>query len=375
MGTPLRSAFVVESREIGDVKQRRPHIVAGCRLCGKQEAIPIANHCGNVSAELGSKLFRKRGWKMGNNRQKDECFRCASAAKIMSAPEEMRDAMDTFVLVQDLVGHVAPETVEELPMRQPKVRAPNPDNMPTAIGAAMVEAAIEKTEGGKPKSAAGERFAQINANRTPEERQRIARLGAEAAKTARDQRTAEAARKAAKGAGLKNWWAGKSKEERSQIMRDRNAQRKNIKIDNAHNDDLPETPMPQAEPDNVTALVPRKATREQNRDIHDALDKHYDADRGYLGGMRDKTLAEKLNMPVAWIAAVREQFFGPDTSEVDAKTTKEINAVWAKLTDLDARSQKMLEDLAAQDSERKKLTDELHRICDRAGLPSPLVKA
>ena len=63
------------------------------------------------------------------------------------------------------------------------------------------------------------------------------------------------------------------------------------------------------------AELPRLPTREDNRRIRQALDEHYD-DGGpyYFDDLSDVALADKLNVPRAWVSDLREQSYGPDTN-------------------------------------------------------------
>lgn len=61
----------------------------------------------------------------------------------------------------------------------------------------------------------------------------------------------------------------------------------------------------------------RQPTREQKRQIMSLLEEVYDTANGYYtGGETDKTVAETLGTGImpGWVAAIREEFFGPDGS-------------------------------------------------------------
>lgn len=68
------------------------------------------------------------------------------------------------------------------------------------------------------------------------------------------------------------------------------------------------------------ASVPREASREVKRQINDLLGGVYDTGRGrYQAGETDKTVAEAIGggcLP-AWVASVREEFYGPDGGNDD----------------------------------------------------------
>lgn len=60
------------------------------------------------------------------------------------------------------------------------------------------------------------------------------------------------------------------------------------------------------------ALSPAAPDRESRRLIHAEIDAVWLDDRkGYAGGVSDRSIAEKMGIPVAWVAEVREFSFGP----------------------------------------------------------------
>lgn len=63
------------------------------------------------------------------------------------------------------------------------------------------------------------------------------------------------------------------------------------------------------------AVAPRLPSPEDNIKVLDALDAAYDRKlRCYSGKGSDEALAAQLDVPRAWVASVRDQFFGPDTN-------------------------------------------------------------
>lgn len=69
--------------------------------------------------------------------------------------------------------------------------------------------------------------------------------------------------------------------------------------------DVSADPAPAADP-------PAAPDRESRRLIHAEIDVVWLDDRkGYAGGATDRSIAEKLGVPVAWVAEVREFAFGP----------------------------------------------------------------
>lgn len=81
------------------------------------------------------------------------------------------------------------------------------------------------------------------------------------------------------------------------------------------------------------AEPPREITREARRRIADLLETVYDVDAGhYTGEESDKSVAETLSYPRAWVKEVREALFGDhDRNEVDAQVSKEAAALEGKI--------------------------------------------
>lgn len=84
---------------------------------------------------------------------------------------------------------------------------------------------------------------------------------------------------------------------------------------------------------NVAQLAPREPTPKQKRDIIGMLEVCYDdGTKRYKGSDTDKTVAEALGdgILLGWVAAIREEFFGPDggNSEIEA-TAAEIKKLIA----------------------------------------------
>lgn len=65
---------------------------------------------------------------------------------------------------------------------------------------------------------------------------------------------------------------------------------------------------------------PREMSRDEKRLIFGKLNEVFlDETRGYDAGWSDKRVAEDLGVPRAWVAAVRDENFGPDNSNVEAR--------------------------------------------------------
>jgi hypothetical protein len=78
----------------------------------------------------------------------------------------------------------------------------------------------------------------------------------------------------------------------------------------------------------LAAEAPRQPLPSDNRRILSSLEEHYDADkRRYLKNFSDESVSAKLNVPRAWITAVREQFdFGPDRNETGEAEVRKLKA-------------------------------------------------
>lgn len=103
---------------------------------------------------------------------------------------------------------------------------------------------------------------------------------------------------------------------------------------------------PEPKPVSTTAIVteaaivlpskadePRKPTPAENRKIMDAVEAAYAGEKiGYRAGQSDETIATELNLPRAWITAVREQFYGPERVIDLAGLARRLNDVSDKIS-------------------------------------------
>lgn len=95
----------------------------------------------------------------------------------------------------------------------------------------------------------------------------------------------------------------------------------------------------------------RQPSREQRRAIFREIDDCYSG-RAYVNGVTDKSIGEKLKVPWAWVAAVREENFGP------AGLDPELQAAIAKVSELDAKIKQMETDaLAAFEGSVRQIAD------------------
>ena len=74
-------------------------------------------------------------------------------------------------------------------------------------------------------------------------------------------------------------------------------------------------PKPPETPSTLVAAPPPQPTRYDKRRVLDALDESYEPEVGYRGSATDSSIARKLDVPRVWVSSLREDFFGPETSE------------------------------------------------------------
>ncbi len=114
----------------------------------------------------------------------------------------------------------------------------------------------------------------------------------------------------------------------------------------------------------------RQPTRDQKRLIVAALEDAYDVPKQrYKDGETDKTISEMLGdgvMP-GWVAAVRDDMFGPEGNEEMADLSKQI-AEWMGVADRSLASiNSSLSDMVAARAEVKKLGQRLDKIVAAIG--------
>jgi hypothetical protein len=92
----------------------------------------------------------------------------------------------------------------------------------------------------------------------------------------------------------------------------------------------------------------RQPTREQRRAIFREIDENYDG-RAYVLGASDKSIAEKLKVPWAWVAAIREENFGPPGLDPELQAAiKKIEGLEAKVKQMETDAIRAFEESAKQ---------------------------
>lgn len=85
----------------------------------------------------------------------------------------------------------------------------------------------------------------------------------------------------------------------------------------------------------MAAEPPRQPTNQDRRRIRDALEEHYLEDKGcYRQNFTDEAIAAKLDVPVKWVADLRElNGYGPNANEGRALIEAELKALKAALAE------------------------------------------
>lgn len=83
---------------------------------------------------------------------------------------------------------------------------------------------------------------------------------------------------------------------------------------------------------------PRDPSVAQRRQILDKLEETYNVEeKAYKGDWTDQKIAQKLEMPRAWITSVRDQFFGPEDNMKGRQRYAELEAFLPKIKDVENR--------------------------------------
>lgn len=95
----------------------------------------------------------------------------------------------------------------------------------------------------------------------------------------------------------------------------------------------------------VVSAKPREMTRDHKRAINEALhDKYISDDVGYSGSESDESVAEALNVPVAWIREIRIDMHGDNAGcEDDASAINDAKAALAEAKTIENETWKKLQ--------------------------------
>lgn len=115
----------------------------------------------------------------------------------------------------------------------------------------------------------------------------------------------------------------------------------------------PLTVVPSPEP-------PRQPTIPERRKIMEELEIVYlVSQQRYSGSTTDKSLAERLNVPRAWVTELRESLFGPEANEAQAQRNQQLDEVEVKLNELEASAYSELDRITGMIAALKKQLDAL----------------
>jgi hypothetical protein len=96
----------------------------------------------------------------------------------------------------------------------------------------------------------------------------------------------------------------------------------------------------------ISSQTPRQQSKEDGRIIFEKLNEVYVQD-GYSGDWTDAKVATDLGCPRAWIAEIRERFFGPiKSNETMMVTLAEAKTILARIKVLDEQFAKLLGEIA-----------------------------
>ncbi|MGI3165521.1 hypothetical protein [Pseudooceanicola sp. 200-1SW] len=119
------------------------------------------------------------------------------------------------------------------------------------------------------------------------------------------------------------------------------------------------------------ASEPPSPSREQKREIMALLQEVYDADAGrYAGGETDASVAEVLGFPgrPGWVAALREEFFGPDGGNEDIEAlSAALKQVKGWCEEVDSERARISGELAALDQKKAKLEEVVASMLEDLG--------
>lgn len=260
--------FRTDRRQLGDTPEKRLCLGAECRCCHTVEWVPN-NVPGDAPPEFAAKLFRQRGWDVGKRRKDDTCPRCKGSKVRAAAPAGWFERLQDQLNGADPVRVVAGFQV-----------------VTTAEALAIAQADPALALVGSSHTGDAKRLAPL-----------MARLGFSGPK----------------GISL---GPGKS------VQGYRRPTTHPEKRDTADMN----TPAPAAPASDV-----RQPTREDRRKIVDFLDSNYDLDKGcYIGDLTDAAVAERLNLPRAWVSEERERMYGPEANQAGEKLVERYDELVAK---------------------------------------------
>lgn len=126
----------------------------------------------------------------------------------------------------------------------------------------------------------------------------------------------------------------------------------------------------------IKADPPRQMSRDDRRVIFAKLnDVYIDESKGYDGGWSDQRVAKDLGVPLAWVKEIRQENFGLESSNEDARAVvKEAKDLLAEINDrrkkFDEDKEKLLRSVDLSDVVKKadEIMKKLERLSELNGL-------
>ena len=317
--------FPIESRWCAETGSYAPHIGIKCRECGKKEWRRSARK------GLGHRIFHNEGWLLGSRRSTDVCPDCREARKSKSrrtkemTPREKKAAWAQIEarltaeldkakqegLLED-TGHEPPPPFNtQLAEQLAKVGSENAERVLGGL-AEVVEIAEGKADPPLVVGVGPNGYRITALRRKPHQGWRNSGFlhKASAFKAGQVALSKELGRLATAPEDFIT-----TKDEDGTWRWRRVIKKEEEAMAEGFSDTGP----------SVVAEPPKMPTAADNRKVLDALTVQYDEDaQRYRGAWTDSKVAATLDVPRAWVTAVREQFFGPERNEEQDVKTKEI---------------------------------------------------
>jgi hypothetical protein len=117
----------------------------------------------------------------------------------------------------------------------------------------------------------------------------------------------------------------------------------------------------------IAAEPPRQMTRDDRRVIFAKLnDVYIDEAKGYDNGWSDLRVAKDLGVPLAWVKEIREENFGLESANEDARAImKEVLELLAQINQKQKQFEAAREKLSADLAEIAKKSDEVTRKLEK----------
>lgn len=122
------------------------------------------------------------------------------------------------------------------------------------------------------------------------------------------------------------------------------------------------------------ANAPREMTRDDRRRVFRAIDEEYDDKNGrYVGNTTDQILADKLHVPRAWVAEVREEAFGPEGGNEEMhRVASTLGTLVSKAESIEKKAMEVAAEAESYREEIKAMRKRLDALTASVGPRAPL---